>query len=107
MRDVCGVLFIRWRGAAAAARGADLNKVELPGLISFSRIGVRRRWRLRMDLALVGRVAAAAPEFPGRCVIAGLLRTAVGESAASSLSVGAVPRQRPGAPTSIRWSCRG
>src|ERR1700741_2194293 len=37
---VSGVLFIRWRGAAAAARGADLNKVELPGLISFSRIAV-------------------------------------------------------------------
>jgi hypothetical protein len=75
---VSGVLSIHWRGAAAAARGADLNKVELPGLISFSRIGVRRRWSLRMDLALVGRVAAAAPEFRGRCVIAGLLRTAVG-----------------------------
>ena len=30
-----------------------------------------------MDLGLVGRAAAAATDLPGRCLIAGLLRTAV------------------------------
>jgi hypothetical protein len=30
-----GVLSIHWRSAAAPARGADLNKVELPGLSFF------------------------------------------------------------------------
>src|SRR3954466_7960786 len=33
--------------------------------------------QLEMDLGLVGRVAVAAIELRGRCLIAGLLRTAV------------------------------
>ena len=38
--------------------------------------GRRRRCSLRMDLGLVGRAAGAANELRGRCLIAGLLRTA-------------------------------
>src|SRR3954453_5493737 len=64
-----------------------------------------------MDLGLVGRVAVAAIELRGRCLIAGLLRTAVRESTASSLSVDVVQRQPPAAPTTrflfLRIAVRG
>ena len=57
-----------------------------------------------MDLGLLGRAATAATELRGRFLIAGLLRTAVGVSQSSSLSVsvGVVQRQRHAPPTTIR-----